>query len=77
MSWSLIPLKRLLPQLTAAALLLATALPGSAWAGAAFNKTLALQGINFQVQSSGEGSQHSSRSPPRAPSRRSGRFAKR
>ena len=50
-------LKRLLPQLTAAALLLATALPGSAWAGAAFNKTLELQGINFQVQSSGEGSQ--------------------
>jgi hypothetical protein len=50
-------LKRLFPQLTAAALLLATALPGSAWAGAAFNKTLKLQGISFQVQSSGEGSQ--------------------
>ena len=49
--------KRLFPQLTAAALLLATALPGSAWAGAAFNKTLKLQGISFQVQSSGEGSQ--------------------
>ncbi len=48
-------LKRLLPQLTAVALLLA--LPDSAWAGAAFNKTLELQGINFQVQSSGEGSQ--------------------
>jgi len=49
--------KCLLAQLTAAALLLATALPGSAWAGAAFNKILALQGMNFQVQSSGEGSQ--------------------
>jgi hypothetical protein len=50
-------LKRLLPQLTAAGLLLATALPGSGWAGSAFNKTLKLQGISFQVQSSGEGSQ--------------------
>lgn len=50
-------MQRFLPQLTAAALLLATALPGSAWAGAAFNKTLKLQGISFQVQSSGEGSQ--------------------
>ena len=50
-------LKRLLPQLTAAALLLATALPGSAWAGAGFHKTLNLQGISFQVHSSGEGSQ--------------------
>jgi len=48
-------LKRLLPQLTAAALLLA--LPDSVWAGAAFNKTLELQGITFQVQSSGGGSQ--------------------
>jgi hypothetical protein len=48
---------RLFPQLTAAALLLATALPGSAWAGAAFNRTLKLQGLSFQVQSSGEGSQ--------------------
>ena len=50
-------MKPLLPQLTAAALLLATALPGSAWAGAGFHKTLNLQGISFQVQSSGEGSQ--------------------
>ena len=48
---------RFFPQLTAAALLLATAVPGSAWAGAAFNKNLQLQGTNFQVQSSGEGSQ--------------------
>jgi len=48
---------RCFPQITAAALLLATALPGSAWAGAGFNKTLQLQGTNFQVQSSGEGSQ--------------------
>jgi len=50
-------LKHCLPQLTCAALLLAAALPGTAWAGAAFNRTLALQGIRFQVQSSGEGSQ--------------------
>jgi hypothetical protein len=50
-------LKRFFPQLTAAALLLATALPGRAWAGAAFTTTLSLQGISFQVQSSGEGSQ--------------------
>jgi hypothetical protein len=47
----------LFPQLTAAALLVATALPVIAWAGAAFNQTLELQGISFQVQSSGEGSQ--------------------
>jgi hypothetical protein len=45
------------PQLTAAALLLVTAVPGSAWAGAPFNKTMQLQGTNFQVQSRGEGSQ--------------------
>ncbi|MFN7899316.1 MAG: hypothetical protein ACK5N0_06565 [Synechococcaceae cyanobacterium] len=50
-------MKRFLPQLTAAALLLACALPGSAWAGAAFNQTLKLQGISFQVQATGEGSQ--------------------
>jgi hypothetical protein len=50
-------LKRLFPRLTAAALLLATTLPGSAWAGAAFNQTMKLQGISFQVQSSGGGSQ--------------------
>ncbi len=49
-------MKRFVPQLTAAALLLATALPGRAWAGA-FSQTLKLQGISFQVQSSGEGSQ--------------------
>jgi hypothetical protein len=50
-------LKRLLPPLTAAALLLATALPGGAWAGTAFNQTLTLQGISFRVQATGEGSQ--------------------
>jgi hypothetical protein len=50
-------LRRLFPQLTAAALLLATALPRSAWAGAAFNQTLKLQGISFQVQATGAGSQ--------------------
>ena len=48
---------RFLPQLTAAALLLATALPLSAWAGGAFNRTLKLQGLSFHVQASGEGSQ--------------------
>ncbi|MFN7739974.1 MAG: hypothetical protein ACK5RA_06935, partial [Cyanobacteriota bacterium] len=50
-------MKRAFPQLTAAALLLATALPSSALAGAAFNQTLKLQGISFEVQASGEGSQ--------------------
>ncbi len=50
-------MKRLFPQLTAAALLLASAIPATAWAGATFNKTLKLQGISFQVQTSGEGSQ--------------------
>jgi hypothetical protein len=50
-------LKHFLPQLSAAALVLATALPGSARAGASFNQTLNQQGISFQVQSSGEGSQ--------------------
>ena len=50
-------MRRLFPQLTAAALLLATALPRSAWAGAAFNQTLKLQGISFQVQATGAGSQ--------------------
>ena len=50
-------MKHFLPQLSAAALVLATALPGSARAGASFNQTLNQQGISFQVQSSGEGSQ--------------------
>jgi len=50
-------LKRSFPHFTAAALLLATALPDSALAGAAFNQTLKLQGISFEVQASGEGSQ--------------------
>jgi hypothetical protein len=40
-------LKRFLHQLTSTALLLATALPGAAWAGATFNQTLKLQGISF------------------------------
>ena len=43
-------MQRLLPQLTAAALLLATALPGSAWAGAAFNQTLKRQGISVMAE---------------------------
>jgi hypothetical protein len=50
------PLKRFFPQL-AAALLLSAALPLSAWAGGAFNRTLKLQGLSFHVQASGEGSQ--------------------
>lgn len=73
-----ISLKRLFPELTAAALLLATAsLSTTAWAGAAFNRTLKLQGISFQVQSSGEGSQQkltittSGAKPPIKPIRQS------
>ena len=50
-------LKRFFPQLTAASLLLATALSGSAWAGGGFHKNLNLQGLSFLVHSSGEGSQ--------------------
>jgi len=50
-------LKRLFSQLTAATLLLATALPVGAWAGSIFNRTPKLQGLSFQVQSSGAGSQ--------------------
>ena len=50
-------LKRLFPQLPAAALLLTAALPATTWAGSAFNQTLSLQGISFHVQSSGVGSQ--------------------
>jgi hypothetical protein len=50
-------LKCLSPQFSAAALLLAAALPASAWAGAAFHKNLKLQGLSFEVHSSGEGSQ--------------------
>ena len=49
--------KRRFLQLAAAALLLSASLPGGAWAGSTFNKTLKLQGISFKVQSSGEGSQ--------------------
>lgn len=51
------PLTRLVPQLTAAVLLLTTAVPGSVWAGADFSKALMLQGHSFQVQSRGQGSQ--------------------
>ncbi len=51
------PLKRLFSRLAATALVLAAAAPGSAQAGAAFNQSLSLQGISFQVKSSGEGSQ--------------------
>jgi hypothetical protein len=50
-------MKRRFLQLTAAALMLSASLPGGAWAGSTFNKTLKLQGISFKVQSSGEGSQ--------------------
>jgi MFS family permease len=53
--WGLLNAGSLLPvALTAAALLLATALPGSAWAGAAFNQTLKLQGISFQGTSNNQ-----------------------
>jgi hypothetical protein len=44
-------------QFIAAALLLATAVPSSVWAGAGFNQTLKQQGISFQVQATGAGSQ--------------------
>ena len=54
---TIFPLKHFLPKLTAATLLLATALPSSALAGAGFNKTLELQGLSFEVKSSGDGSQ--------------------
>jgi DNA-binding NarL/FixJ family response regulator len=63
--------------LTAAALLLATARPGRAWASAAFNQTLKLQGISFHLQSSGEGSEQqltittSGAKPPIKPIRQS------
>ncbi|MFM1901646.1 MAG: hypothetical protein RLZZ216_2222 [Cyanobacteriota bacterium] len=50
-------MRRLFPQLTTSAVLLATALPGNAWAGAAFNQTLKQQGISFQVRAAGAGSQ--------------------
>lgn len=52
-----LPLKRYLPQLTAVALLLATAFPDGAGAGVAFSKSFKLHGISFQVQFGGEGSQ--------------------
>lgn len=65
------------PRLTAVALLLATVLPGGAWAGAAFNRSLSLQGLGFEVQSRGEGSQQqltirtTGARPPIQPIRRS------
>ena len=49
----------------AAALVLAASLPGSAWAGGAFNKTLPLQGVSFQVQATGEGSKQQLTITPR------------
>lgn len=48
---------RLLCRLSAAALLLAGAMPIPTWAAAAFHRTLSLQGYSFQVQATGEGSQ--------------------
>lgn len=39
------------------ALLLASSVPGSAWAAGAFNRTLSLQGYSFTVKATGEGSQ--------------------
>lgn len=51
-------MKRLLCQLTSAAMLLSAALAGKALAGSgAFNKMLSLQGYSFQVKTTGEGSQ--------------------
>lgn len=52
------PMKRLLHRLTATAVLLSASLGGSAWAEAGgYNKTLALQGVTFQVRATGDGSQ--------------------
>lgn len=50
-------MRHLLPRLTSAALLLASALPLNAWAAAGFHRTLSLQGYSFQVKATGEGSQ--------------------
>lgn len=50
----------------AAALVLAASLPGIAWAGGAFNKTLPLQGVSFQVQATGEGSKQQLTITPRS-----------
>ena len=52
-------MKRLFPAFIASALATSVSLLAStpALAGAAFNRTLSLQGITFQVKSSGEGSQ--------------------
>jgi hypothetical protein len=52
-------MKRLFPTFIASALATSVSLLAStpALAGAAFNRTLSLQGITFQVKSSGEGSQ--------------------
>lgn len=59
-------LMRHLRPIVSAALLLSTAVGGAAWAGSgAFNKTLSLQGISFQVKATGEGSQQQLTITPR------------
>ncbi len=59
-------MKRLLRPLAAAVLLLSAGFSGNAWAGSgAFGKTLSLQGISFQVQATGEGSQQQLTITPR------------
>jgi hypothetical protein len=65
-----LPMKRLLRPLGFALLLLSPGINGSAWAGpGAFAKTLALQGVSFQVQATGEGSQQQLTITPRGAKR--------
>lgn len=58
-------MKRLHRNLTLTALLVTSAFGGSVWAAAGFHKTLSLQGISFEVHSSGEGSQQQLTITPR------------
>jgi|GEM_PF-736074 len=64
------PMKRLLRPLAFAVLLLSPGINGSAWAGpGGFAKTLSLQGVSFQVQATGEGSQQQLTITPRSAKR--------
>lgn len=47
-------MKRLLRHLPLTALLVTSVFGGSIWAAAGFHKTLSLQGISFEVHSSGQ-----------------------
>lgn len=63
------PIKRFLRQFASSTLLLSATLGGAAWAGEAFHKTLSLQGITFQVQARGKGSQQQLTITPRGAKR--------